>query len=109
MRVSDQIRKLAQLMPLHEEKLDLIMGPPLIHEDKFEHNGREFFWRPKDTEVQESHGLHLEGVSSPEQADLQIETIETLPEYETLGNLAQDVIVRDGVLGPDSTPVPDLE
>lgn len=107
MMVSERIRKLARLTPIHEDKLDEIMGEVIVDEDQVKHEGFEYFWRPRHTEVQESHSHHLRGKAHLYEED-HIRSLETIKQYKELGPLAQDVVEEIG-LSPTDQTVPDLE
>jgi hypothetical protein len=107
MTTSDQIRKLARLLPMHEEHLDQISGDAIINHTEVESGGFEYFWRPRTTEVQEAHSYHVDGKAEDHEEDL-IDSIETLPDFSHLRQLAQDVVPKHSI-DPTDVKVPDLK
>jgi len=107
MEPSEKIRKLARLVPIQEKALDSVLGDPIVDESTLLHEGYEYFWRSRNTEVQEAHQHHLDG-----EADLyegqHIDSLEGLPQFSELGGLAQDFVPKHG-LDPTDQTVPDLE
>lgn len=91
--ISERIRKLAQLTPIHEEKLDQIMGEPIVDSSEVVFRDYEYFWRPRYTEVQEAHREYLDGNASRYEKD-HISPIRSIAQYGDLGPLSQDVVVK---------------